>query len=120
MAAKKANASQPSSGSSATERDHAADGGKPEEAPIAEQDPSLEFWWSFRKEKPVDAKERAKLARKVLEGTLGKHQVAEQYHLLLVHDESQLMRSDADAIYSAISKLKGDKPILLARIIHQN
>src|SRR5690606_37004745 len=56
---------------------------------------------------------RRESAARTLSTVIAKHKVASKYNLLILYDEHQLIRSDADRIYNAIMKFKDNKDILL-------
>jgi hypothetical protein len=51
--------------------------------------------------------------RKYLDQILNKFESSKQYNILILHDYSSMLKSDADNIYRAIKKFKEKKPILL-------
>ena len=62
---------------------------------------------------PDARKLRQELATESLDGVLTRHSVRSKYNVLILFDEGQLIRSDADRIYSAIRKLDTKRDILL-------
>lgn len=58
-------------------------------------------------------KARDELIKRYLKQQLGLHKIAEQYNVLILHDEGQMVKSDADKIYSAVTGFTEKKSILL-------
>jgi hypothetical protein len=51
--------------------------------------------------------------RRYLEQQIEKHPVAASYNILMLYDETRMVDSDADSIYSAVARFSEKKPILL-------
>lgn len=54
-----------------------------------------------------------KIIRKYLKEKLADHPVYEKYNILILFDDSSLVKGDSDKIYDAVTKFKVEKPILL-------
>lgn len=59
------------------------------------------------------SKRRDEILRQYLQGVISGHQVARDYNILIIHDESQMVKQDADRIYSAVTAFADKKPVLL-------
>ncbi len=57
--------------------------------------------------------ERDEIARKYMQEIMDAHPISSQYNILIIHDETRMMKTDADNVYSAIQGFKTRKPILL-------
>ncbi|MBD3341749.1 MAG: hypothetical protein GF353_21775 [Candidatus Lokiarchaeota archaeon] len=69
---------------------------------------------SLREEPLDDADDiRNKIIKRYLKQTIKKHDIANQYNLLILHDEGRMVKNDADNIYAAATKFPEKKPILL-------
>jgi membrane-bound ClpP family serine protease len=49
---------------------------------------------------------------------VSEHQVSSRYNILILYDESKMLKSDADSIYSAVTGFTEQKPLLL--ILHSD
>lgn len=58
-------------------------------------------------------KRRDDVFRQYLASTVTAHPIAVQYNILLIFDESRMIRSDADRVYAAVSAFTDKKPIML-------
>ena len=56
--------------------------------------------------------------RRYLSQVIEKHPVASKYNIMVLYDEMQMIESDADSIYAAVTKFSETKPILL--ILHSS
>ncbi len=57
--------------------------------------------------------ECAKTIQKYLRSLAAKHACAKKYNVIILYDDSTLVKSDADRIYNAVTGFTKDKPILL-------
>lgn len=74
---------------------------------------------AFGPEGKDEQKNEAKAnVRRYLTQIVEKHNVATKYNLVLLYDEMQMVQSDADNIYAAVTKFVDKKPILL--ILHSS
>lgn len=60
-----------------------------------------------------DQKEFRRQVSPYLKQEAAKHSVANDYNILVLFDNTKLIKTDADQIYRAIATFKGDKPLLL-------
>lgn len=69
---------------------------------------------SLGPEPPDDAnKKRNNLICRYLKETVEDHDIAEEFNILILHDEGRMVKSDADNIYSALVGFTDEKPLLL-------
>ena len=58
-------------------------------------------------------KKRDKLIRDYIKYKIAGSPIADQYNILILHDEGRMVKSDADHIYSAAATFTNDRPVLL-------
>jgi hypothetical protein len=58
-------------------------------------------------------KRRDEVFKQYLSSTVEAHAVSKTYNVLLIHDESTMIRGDADRVYAAASSFADKKPLLL-------
>lgn len=110
MAGKKKTAGAPPAGESA------APSSSPQEEPKRPaKDPVQELFdlLSEDGDDPDVQVRRSAAAVRTLERVTAKHTIANDYNVMILHDEGSLVRSDADRIYSAIRELPEQRDILL-------
>lgn len=56
---------------------------------------------------------RDNIIQKYLAQKIVKHKIAQEYNILILHDENRMVKADADKIYSAATEFGSKKPILL-------
>lgn len=56
---------------------------------------------------------RDEVFRKYLESIVCGHRIAADYDIIILHDDSRMVKEDADRIYTSVAALKDKKPILL-------
>lgn len=56
---------------------------------------------------------RDELIRNYLNQVISKHPIMKNYNVLILHDETSMMKTDADYIYYSVTAFKEKKPILL-------
>lgn len=56
---------------------------------------------------------RDDIFHRYLLNVISSHVVSSNYNILIIYDESRLVKSDADRIYSAVSALQDKKPLLV-------
>ena len=61
----------------------------------------------------VSKKNRDELIKRFLNQELCLHKISEDYNVIILHDEGQMVKSDADKIYSGVTRFTEKKPILL-------
>jgi len=66
-----------------------------------------------KKATPEDKKRFGDLFPKRLKQEVAKHDCAKKYNILIIFDNTIIVKSDSDKILSAISKLERNKPLLL-------
>lgn len=76
-------------------------------------DPLGAFFSAILSDAQDAPQQRQTAARACLQMAMSQHSVADQYNVLLLFDESSLVRSDADHIYRAIRAFPKQKDILL-------
>jgi len=73
----------------------------------------------FGEEGTSDLQAKAKgMVRRYLKQQMDKHPVAATYNVTILYDETRMVQSDADNIYSAVTRFQEAKPILL--ILHSS
>ncbi|HUT56866.1 MAG TPA: hypothetical protein VNA25_03210 [Phycisphaerae bacterium] len=89
----------------------------PEPKPITDRDLGTSIFTAFGPEGTDDQKAEAKAnVRRYLAQLIQKHPVGMKYNIVFLYDELQMVQSDADNIYSAVTKFEESKPLLL--ILH--
>lgn len=58
-------------------------------------------------------KRRDEILRQYLQSTIESHAISRDYNVVILHDDSRMVRKDADRVYSAVSAFKEKKPLLL-------
>lgn len=58
-------------------------------------------------------KKRDELLQQYLKQVINEYEISSKYNILILYDKGQMVRSDADNIYSAITTFQNNKPILL-------
>lgn len=58
-------------------------------------------------------KKRDELIKRYLKQAIDESEISSKYNMLILYDKGQMVRSDADNIYSSITTFDNDKPLLL-------
>lgn len=90
-----------------------------EAQPVSNRDLAAAILVGFGPEGTDEQKAKAKgYIRRYLKQQVDKHAVAANYNIVFLYDETRMVESDADNIYSAVTKFPETKPVLL--VLHSS
>jgi hypothetical protein len=91
----------------------------PQPKAVTNQDLVSSIFEALGPEGKAEQKNQAKAnIRRYLEQVIEKHPISSSFNILVLYDETRMVKTDADNIYSAVTGFKDKKPLLL--VLHSD